>query len=341
MNKWISDVINNPKRIAIPILTHPGIEMIGKTVLDAVTDGKIHAEAIKTLSERYPSAASTVIMDLTVEAEAFGCTINFSRDEAPTVSHRLVSTFDEVQQLPVPSLTAGRISQYLLANQLTAASINDKPILGGCIGPYSLAGRLFDMTEIMIAIYTEPDTINLLLEKCTRFLIEYCRALKAAGINGIVIAEPAAGLLSDDDCTQFSSLYIKQIVDVLQDDDFSVFLHNCGNKGQCTQSMLLTGAHGYHFGNAINMIQALEACPSNVLVMGNLDPVGVFKMSTPEQVKQSTINLLKQTAGYKNFVLSSGCDVPPHTSPENIEAFYEALKEFNQSINNVLVSSNI
>jgi len=30
-------------------------------------------------------------MDLTVEAEAFGCVINFSMDEVPTVSHRLVS----------------------------------------------------------------------------------------------------------------------------------------------------------------------------------------------------------------------------------------------------------
>jgi len=217
----------------------------------------------------------------------------------------------------------------LLANQLTAAAITDKPVLGGCIGPYSLAGRLFDMTEIMMAIYTEPDTINLLLEKCTQFLTEYCRALKNAGADGVIIAEPAAGLLSDDDCRQYSSLYVKQIVDALQDDNFSVILHNCGNTGHCTQAMLYTGAHGYHFGNAMNMIDALETCPPDVLVMGNLDPVGVFKMSTPEQVKQSAMNLLEKTAGYKNFVLSSGCDVPPNTSLENVEAFYEALEEFN------------
>ena len=329
MKKWITNVINNPKKIAIPVLTHPGIEMIGKTVLDAVTDGKVHAEAIIALNARYPSAASTVIMDLTVEAEAFGCAINFSENEVPTVSRRLVSNFEEVQQLTVPSLTAGRVSQYVLANQLTAAAITDKPVLGGCIGPYSLAGRLFDMTEIMTAIYTEPDTINLLLEKCAQFLINYCRALKATGINGIVIAEPAAGLLSGDDCQQYSSLYVKQIVDSLQDDNFSVILHNCGNTGQCTQAMLYTGAHGYHFGNAMNMVEALKTCPPEALVMGNLDPVGVFKMSTPDGVKQSVKNLLEQTAGYKNFVLSSGCDVPPHTPLENVEAFYEALAEYN------------
>ena len=322
-------MINRPGRIAIPIMTHPGIEMIGKTVQDAVTNGNIHAEAIIALNDRYPSAASTVIMDLTVEAEAFGCDINFVEDRMPDVGRRLLSSFEEVQQLSVPSLSAGRIPQYLLANQLAVAAIRDKPVLGGCIGPYSLAGRLFDMTEIMIAIYIEPDTINLLLEKCTQFLIEYCRALKTSGVNGVVMAEPAAGLLSDDDCRQYSSLYVKQIVDALQDDNFSVILHNCGNRGHCTQAMLYTGAHGYHFGNVMKMKDALETCPSDVLVLGNLDPVGVFKMSTPEQVKQSTKNLLEQTAEYRNFVLSSGCDVPPHTPLENVEAFYEALAEFN------------
>jgi len=332
VKNWITEIINQPRRIAIPILTHPGIEMIGKTVLDAVTDGKVHAEAIKVLNNRYPSAASTVIMDLTVEAEAFGCVIDFSENEVPTVKHRLVSNFEEVQQLPVPSLSAGRVPQYLLANQLTAAAISGKPVLGGCIGPYSLAGRLFDMTEIMMAIYTEPETIHLLLEKCTQFLTEYCHALKDAGADGVIIAEPAAGLLSNDDCLQYSSHYVKQIIDILQDDNFSVILHNCGNTGHCTQAMLCTGAHGYHFGNAMNMIDALEICPPDVLVMGNLDPVSVFKMSTPEQVKQSAMNLLEKTAGYKNFVLSSGCDVPPQTSLENVAAFYEALEEFNNGI---------
>ena len=331
MKEWIKAIMAKSERVAIPIMTHPGIEMIGKTVQEAVTDGRIHAEAIKALNERYPSAASTVIMDLTVEAEAFGCVINFSRDEVPTVSHRLVSNLEEVEQLAVPSLTAGRISQYLLANQLTVETITDKPVFGGMIGPYSLAGRLFDMTEIMIAIYTEPETIRLLLEKCTAFLIEYAKALKATGINGLVIAEPAAGLLSDEDCLQYSSYFVKQIIEVVQDDNFSVILHNCGNTGHCTNAMLHAGAHGYHFGNAMNMVNALETCPPDVLVLGNLDPVGVFRMSTPEQVKQAALNLLEKTAGYPNYVLSSGCDVPPHIPLENVEAFYEALATFNKT----------
>lgn len=52
-------------------MTHPGIELIGKSVHDAVTNGQVHYEAIKALCDKYPTAAATVIMDLTVEAEAF------------------------------------------------------------------------------------------------------------------------------------------------------------------------------------------------------------------------------------------------------------------------------
>ena len=59
---------------AVPIMTHPGIEIIGKRVVDAVTDGLVHADAVCAVAERYPTAAATVIMDLTVEAEAFGVT---------------------------------------------------------------------------------------------------------------------------------------------------------------------------------------------------------------------------------------------------------------------------
>ncbi len=330
IKKWATDVIAGPTRLAIPIMTHPGIEIIGKTVLDAVTDGTVHFEAIKAVNERYPSAASTVIMDLTVEAEAFGSKISFSEHEVPSVTGRLVCDYESVQNLKVPDTDAGRVPQYILANRLAAQHIKDKPVFSGCIGPFSLAGRLYDMTEIMIAMYIDPDTIHLLLQKCTQFIIEYGKELKKTGANGIVVAEPAAGLLSDDDCFNFSSAYVKQIVDALQDDTFMIILHNCGNTGQCTNAMLQTGARACHFGDGMNMKNALDTCPPDVLVMGNLSPVAVFKAGTPESVKKAATDLLQLTAGYKNFILSSGCDTPPHVAFANIDAFYEALKEFNQ-----------
>ena len=85
VDKWISDIIASRERCTVPIMTHPGIEMIGATVKDAVLSGEKHAQAINELSKKYPSKAATVIMDLTVEAEAFGCSIAFPENDMPHI----------------------------------------------------------------------------------------------------------------------------------------------------------------------------------------------------------------------------------------------------------------
>lgn len=118
--------------------------------------------------------------------------------------------------------------------------------------------------------------------------------MKETGVNGVIIAEPAAGLVSNEDCSSFSSTYISRIVEELQDDNFMIVLHNCGNTGHCTAAMVETKAAGLHFGNKIDMVQVLQECPEDILVMGNIDPVGIFKMATPEKVKKKHLNCYRR-----------------------------------------------
>lgn len=328
MELWVKEVIANRSRAAMPIMTHPGIEFTGKKVINVVTDGIAHYEAIRAVNKNFPSLAATAVMDLTVEAEAFGAKVVFSDDSVPSIQGVLIDNQDSVNALQIPGLDKGRLPQYLLANRLAAENI-DKPFFSGCIGPFSLAGRLYGMTEIMTGCFMEPDVIHNLLQKCTSFLITWCRALKEQGTQGVIMAEPAAGLLSEDICEEFSSAYVRQIVEAVQDNSFILILHNCGNSGQCTEAMVKSGAAGLHFGNAIDMVTALEQCPSDVLAFGNIDPVSCFLMGNPGSMYETTTKLLNKTAKYANFVLSSGCDTPPGTPVENIKAFYKALEDFN------------
>ena len=169
--QWIKTLIGQKERTAIPIMTHPGIELIGKRIVDAVTDGETHFRAVEALARHFPrTAASTTIMDLTVEAEAFGANLHMSPDDIPSIEGRLISDYAGIKALQLPTLDEKRIPQYLKADELAAKQL-DIPVFAGCIGPFSLAGRLYDMTEIMMAIYIEPDAMQLLLEKCTEFLL--------------------------------------------------------------------------------------------------------------------------------------------------------------------------
>ena len=77
----------------------------------------------------------------------------------------MLNSPEDIERLKVPSLRAGRVPEYIKANLLAARSITDRPVLGGCIGPFSLAGRLYDMSEIMILIYQNPEAAHTLLAK--------------------------------------------------------------------------------------------------------------------------------------------------------------------------------
>jgi uroporphyrinogen decarboxylase len=332
MKKWMFDIINSTERHALPIMTYPGLKLTGKTINEVITNGLNQYECINALSKKYDSIANVTIMDLSVEAEAFGSPIKYSDNEVPAVSSKIVEDVESIKALSVPRVGEGRTSVYIQAAELASKKIKDRPTFGGEIGPFSLAGRLFDMTEIMVGLMLEPEIVHMLLDKCTDFLVEYAKAFKEAGANGIIIAEPASGLLSPDNCTEFSSNYVKRIVDAVQDDYFMVILHNCGNTRNLVPSLVSTGAAGLHFGNAVDMRDIMPQIPWGKVAFGNIDPAGTFKNGSVENMKEKTWELLENTANYKNFVLSSGCDVPPGTPTENVKAFYDTLSNFNRTV---------
>jgi uroporphyrinogen decarboxylase len=329
MNTWKQEILASRTRRALPILTSLGFDLTGATVRQGATDSRVQAAAIAALARRYPFAASAMMMDLSVEAEAFGAEIRLSDHDVPVVIGSLLPDCSGVDALPLPSLDAGRLPLYLDAARLTAEAVTDRPVFAGCIGPFSLAGRLLGMTEIMTEMLIDPEGALRLLEKCTDFLATYMAAFIDTGVNGIIMAEPAAGLLSPAQCDEFSSDFVRRLVAAVQNDDFAVVLHNCGNTGGQNRSMLSTGAWGLHFGNKNDLSQTLAEMPNDVLVMGNVDPAGIFRLGTPEQVRAETTKLLEATGAYPNFVLSSGCDVPPKVPAANVDAFQAALDRFN------------
>jgi uroporphyrinogen decarboxylase len=76
----------------------------------------------------------------------------------------------------------------------------------------------------------------------------------------------------------------------------------------------------------MDMAVALSRVPEDVVVCGNLDPVGVFVQSSPAEITTRALSLLNAAAAHRNFVLSSGCDVPATAPLASLDAFYTALK---------------
>jgi uroporphyrinogen decarboxylase len=328
MKNWLRELSSAGPKKTLPLITYPGLELSGKTISQVISSGEDQFECIKALAEKYSTAATVTVMDLSVEAEVFGSKIRYSETEVPTVIGSIIDGENSADSLRIPSVGEGRTRAYLEACRLAAAGINDRPVFGVHIGPFSLGGRLMDMTEIMVAMMEEPELVHSVLEKCTTFLVEYAKAFKSTGANGIIIAEPAAGLLSPQKCDEFSSVYVKRIVDAVQDENFIVILHNCGNTVKLVDTMVSTGASAFHFGNAVDMASIMPQIPEDRVAFGNIDPARTFKNGSAEDMKAAVTTLLEKMQPYGNFIISSGCDVPPGTPLENLDMFFRAYTEF-------------
>ena len=329
MKQWLSELRAAEKKKPMPVLSFPSISLMNITVRELISDSETQAKGMKLIADRVDAAASVSMMDLSIEAEAFGCQIRVSDEEVPTVTGSIVHSEEEAQALRVPDVGEGRTGKYIEAIGQAKRLITDRPVFAGVIGPFSLAARLMDVSEAMIYCYDEPNTVHCVMRKVTEFLTAYILEYKKIGADGVVIAEPVTGILSPALAEEFSEPYCKQIVDAVQDDNFIAIYHNCGNNTiTIIGSILRVGSAAYHFGNAVSMREILKHIPPDIVAMGNVDPSTQFRNGTPGSVKSETKRVLAECARHGNFVISSGCDIPPMAPWENIDAFFEAVREF-------------
>lgn len=330
MDEWSQEIIQAKDRRYLPVLYFPCLKPCGMGVIETVHDGKKMAEVMAEVIRRYPNIIAAMTgMDLSVDVEAFGARVKFKDTEAPTPDQILVTTPEEAEALAVPDVHAGRVDVFLDAVKEAQKLITDRPIFGGQLGPFSLAANLMEVQKALLATIHTPDMVQTLLRKSTAFLIKRAQAYKEAGANGILLAEPTAGMLSPKQAAVFSDCYVKEIVDAVQDSSFYVVLHDCGKVTKMTGGMYGTGAKGLHFGNSVQMPKILDSIPGDVLVFGNVDPA-LITIKSAAEVTAASEEVLEATAAYPNFVFSSGCDIPPLAPLENCQALADACVDFNR-----------
>lgn len=331
MQSFYQQILNNSQRYFLPIGNYAGVKQIGATIRQAVMDSTVQAEAALATQRRLDTPVLLTGMDLSVEAEVFGCPVRFLDDEVPVVVDRIINYQSQINQLIAPHAGAGRTSVYLDAVRKMVLEGNKTgvAVYGGMIGPFSLAARLFGVSETLELSVVDPEPVLRLLDKIIPFLLDYASAFSAAGAQGVILAEPAAGLLSPRSLEKFSTPYVKMIVDQCQNDRYKIMLHNCGAKVVHLPKIMTCGAAIYHFGAAMDMQKALETADQDTLIGGNLDPAEVFVLGDEKTVREKTLELLIRTQNHPNFFLSSGCEIPPNMNLDNLFVCKDMIRDFN------------
>ncbi len=332
MQQWADNIIKDKNVNNLPVLYFPVLKKMGMDLPSSVKEPENMARVMKEVIDEYPDTIAAITgMDLTVDAEAFGAEVNYSEKQSPNLVSHILNSKEEIETLSVPDIHCGRADIFTEACIAAQDIITDRPVFGGLLGPFSLAANLLDINKCLMMTIRDKSYLHQLLDKCCEWLSKRIDEYKKAGANGVFFAEPTAGLLSPDACDEFSSVYIKKLVELYQDDYFFLILHDCGRVTKSVKSMCGTGCKGLHFGNGVNMKDIMPQVDSDILAFGNLDPSSVFFMGTPEYVYEKTTSLLEEMKPYPNFVLSSGCDLAPTVNEENIRAYFAACNDFNKN----------
>lgn len=323
MKKWIKDQIKFTNKLAIPCMFFPTKSAKRVPIEKLLSDSDIQSDVLADIAQQYPVGAIIRLTELWSEAASLGANCIIKDGDFPKIEAPIFNTALDMDKFMFPEVM-NKITIPLVEAIEKASKKADLPIFAGVTGPYTISSVLNGSTNFMMNCMLEKEHILIFLDKLTNYLIEYIVAYKNAGANGVVIAEPSISMISPDMAEEFSNVYIKRIIESVQDENFAVIYHNCGKISPHLSQLVHLGSNGYHFSEAVNMGEVLKLFPSDCLIMGNLEP-DKFITSTPDKIKA---NVTKILTSYSNFIISSGCDMGVNAKEENIAAFFEAISQF-------------
>ncbi len=318
-------IIKSKRKIPVaPLMGFPGIQFTQTTIKDNLEDAKTQFNSLNMLYKKYRPDIMFPMMDLSVEAEVLGCEIYKPEDSSYTVVSHPLENIEDIEKFRLPNpQKSGRMPIVLDVINMMNNNINCLSV-AYITGPFTLAGLLSNVTTLIKNVVKAPDFLNKIIKFVTKVNEIYGKALINAGADGICILEPTATGLAPDQFWKFSGKYIKKLRAAW---NIPVTLHICGDSSHLIPKMIKTGSECLSFDSMVNLSTVIKEIPQNVFVMGNIDPVNVIAYGKKEDIKKEVRNLLSETKEFSNFILSSGCDLPPDTNLENINYLMHLSEE--------------
>jgi uroporphyrinogen decarboxylase len=309
------------RRLVSAFAGAPAILLTRSTMKDALNDPKLLYEAMTYTVREMGLDTLCLFADMSLEAKACGCQIQFDDINVPMVTTHPVKTMDDLATLRVPDpYRDGRMPVFLETMRLMKKNYNILKI-GEVSGPFTLATTLAG-TDMYLDIRRNPQKAKAILDYCEKVIIRYGQALIEAGADNILVAEPAGSQLSTPAYEDFSLAYTRRIIGSLSR---PCILHVCGKAEHLIEKMCQSGAEAISVDD-VDIASLIKQVPDNIVVIGNISPLE-FAQGSTEKIENKTISLLEAVKNRKEFFLAPGCDLAPQTPLENILAFVKAAKE--------------
>lgn len=261
----------------------------------------------------------------TIEAEALGCKVKTGgKENIPGIDHPPPYKLDDVPTFPDDFLQRGRVPQLIEAIRIMKREVGDKvAIIGGIIGPFTIAGAMLDAVPILKASFRTPDKVRPFLEVAEKAGTMLGKALIEAGADLIAVEDMQASpdLIAPHTYRDLELEYQRRQVEAL---DAPVILHICGNVDRIIDFMHDTGCAGISLEPKSDTRKARSVVGRTGVLIGGVDAATTLFMKTPDVVREASREQVEMGLD----VLAPGCAIAPGTPTENLLAMVEVAKEY-------------
>lgn len=300
------------------------------TVLDYMTDPACMAKACIEAYRRFGWDGVSLHTDIGSEGMALGSVYQRPVSGPAELQKPLLATADEYQRIDIPDpLSTEPMKTVIQAVRLVKEQIGDEAyILAWTNGPLNVASQVLALDELLMTLLDEPETVHLLLERCTQVAITYARELIHAGADAIAFGHATASnnVISRSHYEEFALPYEKNLIAAIHQLGAKAVTHICGDIVPTVDLIAQNGSDIIDFDHVCDIKILRQKAPGKVF-RGNIDPA-LLAMRTPDQIRAAVRELLKDVGKDPRFLLGSGCEIGLNTPLENLHAFVDAGKGY-------------
>lgn len=298
-------------------------------------DGQLLGEAQLEAWKRFGHDMLIVENGTAALAEACGCEVTYLPGTAPLIEKPCLASLSEVGGLRKPDPWNSPLCRAVLeATRFLLDRIGNEVFVMGRAdqGPFDLACMIAGPETLMMAMALgeSDDLIFELLEFASQAFILYANIFKEMGCPGTSAGEALCSpdVVSPKLFDKFALPYGKKIVSAVQDENFFLAYHTCGNTTRIIDRMVQTGAAILEFDYKCDKATAKRAAAGKTTLLGPIDPSGVLQHGSVEQVESACREAIEVLAPGGGFILGPGCALPGTTPPENIDKLVECAKVY-------------
>ncbi|MGL6175693.1 MAG: uroporphyrinogen decarboxylase, partial [Vibrionaceae bacterium] len=240
----------------------------------------------------------------------------------------------DVKQLPIldPELELGYVMDAVRTiRQELAGSV---PLIGFSGSPWTLATYMVEggsskaFTKIKKMLYSDPNSLHLLLDKLADNVAAYLNAQIKAGAQAVMIFDTWGGVLTPRDYQLFSLQYMQKIVaNLLREHDgarvpVTLFTKN---GGLWLEQIAATGCDAVGVDWTIDIADAKQRIGDKVALQGNMDPSVLY--APPARIREEVATILAGFGQGNGHVFNLGHGIHQDVPPEHVAAFIQAVHE--------------